>query len=42
VIHKGVVPASTEALKPTAAAPTAALSSIANATVIRSRSVPRS
>jgi hypothetical protein len=40
VIHKGVVfPGSTEAPKPTAAAPTAALSSIANATVIRSRSV---
>lgn len=40
VIHKGVVfPPSTEAPKPTAAAPTAALSSIANATVIRSRSV---
>lgn len=40
VIHKGVVfPGSTEAPKPTAAAPTAALSSIADATVIRSRSV---
>lgn len=40
VIHKGVVlPPSAEAAKPAAAAPTAALSSIANATVIRSRSV---
>ncbi len=40
VIHNGVVfPSSTEAPKPTAAAPTAALSSIANAAVIRSRSV---